>query len=95
MPENGPFATDPAGLACHLVSALAGERPDCNRTRMADISAPPRFMRETQCCPKCALERSRLTARTIGPHPAVAIPRALSASAISLRVRAPVSGLRG
>src|SRR6516225_11954778 len=54
------FATDPAGFACHLVSALAGKRPDCDRTRMADISAPPRFMRETQCCPKRALERSRL-----------------------------------
>ena len=36
----GSFATDPAGLACHLVSALAGKRPDCDRTRMADISAP-------------------------------------------------------
>jgi hypothetical protein len=47
----GSFATDPVGLASHLVSALAGKQPDCDRTRMADISAPPRFMRETQCCP--------------------------------------------
>ena len=82
------FSTEPAGLACHLVSALTGKRPDCYRTRRAWHFSPIK-VHERRNVVLSARQNIRDGWAYHCPPRAVAMPRALSASAISRSVRAP------